>query len=65
MILSIRREKITERMLVIQIRLAMFVNDEIWIYLDKEDHLNAAQLYLLGQNIHTGKTKQGFELLSV
>lgn len=47
-------EKITERMLVIQIRLAMFVNDEIWIYLDKEDHLNAAQLYLLGQNIHTG-----------
>ncbi|XP_044746658.1 conserved oligomeric Golgi complex subunit 1 [Coccinella septempunctata] len=47
-------EKNNERMLVIQIRLAMYVNDEIWMYLDKEDHFNAAQLYLLGQNIHTG-----------
>ncbi|KAK9892275.1 hypothetical protein WA026_019082 [Henosepilachna vigintioctopunctata] len=49
-------EKIAERTLVVQIRLTIYINETIWMYLDKEDYLNAVQLYLLGQNIHTGLT---------
>ncbi|KAL3287354.1 hypothetical protein HHI36_001828 [Cryptolaemus montrouzieri] len=46
--------KINERILVVQVRLAIYINEAIWMCLDKEEYLNAAQLYLLGQNIHTG-----------
>lgn len=49
-----KKVDIKNRTLAVQIRLAMQVNEDIWMYLDKEDNLNAVQLYLLGQNIHTG-----------
>ncbi|CAH0551337.1 unnamed protein product [Brassicogethes aeneus] len=51
---EINKEKIEERTLVIQIRLAIFMNEQIWISLDEENNFEAAQLYLLAQHIHTG-----------
>ncbi|KAJ8964671.1 hypothetical protein NQ314_004703 [Rhamnusium bicolor] len=48
------KTKIDERTLIIQIRLAIFMNEQIWIALDEENNLDAAQYYLLAQHIHTG-----------
>ncbi|RZC38420.1 conserved oligomeric Golgi complex subunit 1, partial [Asbolus verrucosus] len=43
-----------ERVLIVQVRLAIFMNEQIWTALDKGDNLTAAQFYLLGQHIHMG-----------
>lgn len=48
------RTKIDERTLLIQLRLTIFFNEQIWITLDTENNLDAAQYYLLAQHIHTG-----------
>ncbi|KAJ8962770.1 hypothetical protein NQ318_001169 [Aromia moschata] len=48
------REKIEERTVVVQIRLAIFMNEQIWIALDEDNNLDAVQYYLLAQHIHTG-----------
>ncbi|XP_018569113.1 conserved oligomeric Golgi complex subunit 1 [Anoplophora glabripennis] len=52
--LEIDKDKHEERTLVIQIRLAIFMNEQTWIALDEESNLQAAQYYLLAQHIHTG-----------
>ncbi|XP_049823467.1 conserved oligomeric Golgi complex subunit 1 isoform X2 [Aethina tumida] len=51
---EVNKDKIEERTLVIQIRLAIFMNEQIWVALDEENNFEAAQLYLLAQHIHTG-----------
>ncbi|KAJ3648533.1 hypothetical protein Zmor_020329 [Zophobas morio] len=43
-----------ERELIVLVRLAVFMNDQIWTALDKGDNLTAAQFYLLAQHIHMG-----------
>lgn len=43
-----------ERCLVAQIRLTIFMNEQIWLGLDEEDCSRAAQFYLLAQHVHTG-----------
>lgn len=48
------RTSVDERMLLIQLRLTIFLNEQIWIMLDAENNLDAAQYYLLAQHIHTG-----------
>jgi hypothetical protein len=48
------RKSDEERVLVIQVRLAIFMNEQIWTALDKGDNLTAAQFYLLAQHIHMG-----------
>lgn len=48
------RASVEERILLIQLRLTIFLNEQIWIMLDAENNLDAAQYYLLAQHIHTG-----------
>lgn len=48
------RKTLNERTIVMQIRLAMVVNNQIWMALEEEDFSKAAQLYLLAQHVHTG-----------
>lgn len=48
------REDVEERTIVMQIRLTILLNEEIWSALDEENYSNAAQYYLLAQHIHTG-----------
>ncbi|XP_015836994.1 conserved oligomeric Golgi complex subunit 1 isoform X2 [Tribolium castaneum] len=43
-----------ERVLIVQVRLAIFMNEQIWTALDGGDNLTAAQFYLLAQHIHMG-----------
>lgn len=47
--------KIEERSIVIQIRLIMIVNEQIWTALDRNNHLLAAELCLFAEHIYTGK----------
>ncbi|KAG5894614.1 hypothetical protein JTB14_026145 [Gonioctena quinquepunctata] len=51
---EVEHRKVQERTLVVQIRLAIFMNEQIWIALDEENNLKAAEYYLLAQHIHTG-----------
>lgn len=48
------RDNLEERSIVIQIRLNMILNEQIWDALDKNDHLLAAELCLFAEHIHTG-----------
>ncbi|XP_050296714.1 conserved oligomeric Golgi complex subunit 1 isoform X2 [Anthonomus grandis grandis] len=43
-----------ERTLIIQVRLAIFLNEQIWLALDNGLNLDATQYYLLAQHIHLG-----------
>lgn len=43
-----------KRCLVAQIRLTIFMNEQIWLALDEQDYSKAAQFYLLAQHVHTG-----------
>lgn len=43
-----------ERSVLIQIRVLMVLNEEIWSALDKYDHLLAAELCLFAEHIFTG-----------
>ncbi|CAG9862952.1 unnamed protein product [Phyllotreta striolata] len=47
-------KKIEERIIISQIRLAIFMNEQIWVALDEENNLDAAQYFLLAQHIQTG-----------
>lgn len=47
-------EKNEERTIVMQIRLAIVLNENIWLALDEDDFSKAAQYYLLAQHVHTG-----------
>ncbi|KAF2904284.1 hypothetical protein ILUMI_01887 [Ignelater luminosus] len=51
---AIDPKTLNERTIVMQIRLAMVVNNQIWMALEEEDFSKAAQIYLLAQHIHTG-----------
>lgn len=51
---SVYSAKVEERTIVIQIRLLMLLNENIWLSLDTEDYSTAAQFYLLARHIHTG-----------
>ncbi|XP_044263815.1 conserved oligomeric Golgi complex subunit 1 isoform X2 [Tribolium madens] len=51
---EIDKESNEERVLIVQIRLAIFMNEQIWTALDGGDNLTAAQFYLLAQHIHMG-----------
>ncbi|KAF5299103.1 hypothetical protein FQR65_LT09461 [Abscondita terminalis] len=51
---TITPKVIQERTIIIEIRLAMAINSQIWIALEEEDFSKAAQLYLLAQHIHIG-----------
>nr|XP_023021072.1 conserved oligomeric Golgi complex subunit 1 isoform X1 [Leptinotarsa decemlineata] len=51
---QLEHKKVEERTVIIQIRLAIFINEQIWIALDEENNLRAAECYLLAQHIHTG-----------
>jgi inhibitor of KinA sporulation pathway (predicted exonuclease) len=53
-LVNVDRKSDEERVLVIQVRLAIFMNEQIWTALDKGDNLTAAQFYLLAQHIHMG-----------
>ncbi|KAJ8925268.1 hypothetical protein NQ315_009096 [Exocentrus adspersus] len=52
--LEVDKNKFEDRTLAVQIRLAIFINEQIWIALDEENNLEAAQCYLLAQHIYTG-----------
>ncbi|VEN51670.1 unnamed protein product [Callosobruchus maculatus] len=51
---SVEKDKLDERTFVAQVRLAIFLNEQIWLALDQENNLDAAQYYLLAQYLHTG-----------
>ncbi|KAL1501649.1 hypothetical protein ABEB36_006943 [Hypothenemus hampei] len=51
---EILSQKNEERALLIQVRLALFLNEQIWIALDRDQNLEAAQYYLLAQHIYMG-----------
>ena len=48
------RDDVEERTIVMQIRLTILLNEEIWSALDEENYSDASQYYLLAQHIHTG-----------
>lgn len=48
------RHKDEERILLIQVRLAIFLNEQIWIALDQGRNLDATQYYLLALHIYMG-----------
>ncbi|CAH1163940.1 unnamed protein product [Phaedon cochleariae] len=52
--LEVEKEQVDERTVIIQIRMAIFMNEQIWIAIDEENNLEATQYYLLAQHIHTG-----------
>lgn len=45
-----------ERSIIIQIRLIMILNEQVWLALDSNDHLLAAELCLFAEHIYTGKS---------
>lgn len=49
------RKTTNERVIIMQIRLAMIVNSHIWMAIEEEEFSKAAQIYLLAQHISTGK----------
>ncbi|CAG9837073.1 unnamed protein product [Diabrotica balteata] len=51
---AVNSKVLEEQAIVSQIKLAIFMNEQIWIALDEENNLKAAQYYLLAQHIHTG-----------
>ncbi|KAK9679205.1 hypothetical protein QE152_g40204 [Popillia japonica] len=51
---TMNAQKMEERCLVAQIRLTIFMNEQIWLALDEQDYSKAAQFYLLAQHVHTG-----------
>lgn len=52
-----------ELVFAIQIRLTININEQIWVAIDEENNSKAAQLYLLGQHIHTGLRLQKSDVL--
>nr|CAH7720901.1 unnamed protein product [Callosobruchus chinensis] len=54
---SVEKDKLDERTFVAQVRLAIFLNEQIWLALDQENNLDAAQYYLLAQYLHTEHIK--------
>ncbi|KAJ3639005.1 hypothetical protein MTP99_002332 [Tenebrio molitor] len=63
-LVNVDRKSDEERVLVIQVRLAIFMNEQIWTALDKGDNLTAAQFYLLAQHIHMGLSLSKKEFLN-
>ncbi|XP_066149869.1 conserved oligomeric Golgi complex subunit 1 [Euwallacea fornicatus] len=59
-----QRQLYEERVLLIQVRLAIFLNEKIWTALDQECNLDATQYYLLAQHIYMGLNLTKKEYLS-
>ncbi|CAG9764767.1 unnamed protein product [Ceutorhynchus assimilis] len=51
---EIEKQRNEERVLLIQVRLAIFLNEQIWVALDSGNNLDATQYYLLAQHIYMG-----------
>ncbi|XP_019759424.2 conserved oligomeric Golgi complex subunit 1 isoform X1 [Dendroctonus ponderosae] len=51
---AFQKQSNEERVLLIQVRLAIFLNEQIWVALDGGRNLEATQYYLLAQHIYMG-----------